>query len=380
MLPEGWKKGTLGDGIKLYSGQHIVASDVTSDQNDHPYLTGPADFLNGSIVTTKFTSKPKVCCKKGDILLTVKGSGTGSSIVADNEYCISRQLMAVRAQSFDPQFVYYILQCVERHYENTADGLIPGISRGDVLNTPIFIPPIEEQEYLSSILISWDFVIALVEKLIRAKWKLKYGFMQQLLSSKRRHTGYSEKWKKYKLGELFQERDEINCSNLPLLSVTGEYGVIPHSETGRKDSSSEDKSKYKRIVPGDIGYNTMRMWQGVSALSSLEGIISPAYTICIPQKEIYGPFAAHLFKFPPMVHLFFRYSQGLVSDTLNLKFDSFSEIKVTIPPVEEQKKIASVLDTADQEIALLKKIIDQFKGQKSGLMQRLLTGQVRIKL
>lgn len=165
---------------------------------------------------------------------------------------------------------------------------------------------------------------------------------QQLLTGKRRFPEFREPWRKKKLGEVFYERNETNHPELSLLSVTGSRGVIPHSETDRKDSSAEDKSKYKRIVPGDIGYNTMRMWQGVSALSYLEGIVSPAYTICVPKQDIEGAFAAYLFKFPPVIHLFHRYSQGLVNDTLNLKFPNFARVTVALPPLSEQKKIASL--------------------------------------
>jgi type I restriction enzyme S subunit len=204
--------------------------------------------------------------------------------------------------------------------------------------------------------------------------------MQQLLTGKRRFPEFAKSdWTEYHLGELFSERKETNRTDLPLLAITSDRGVIPRDEVDRKDASSEDKSKYKRISPGDIGYNTMRMWQGVSALSSLEGIVSPAYTICKPKKNIDSQFAAYLFKYPPVVNIFYRYSQGLVSDTLNLKFPNFSQIKVTIPQPNEQKRIASMLATYDREISLLQAQAEALKRHKRGLMQKLLTGQIRVK-
>jgi type I restriction enzyme S subunit len=125
---------------------------------------------------------------------------------------------------------------------------------------------------------------------------------------------------------------------------------------------------------GDIAYNTMRMWQGVSALSSLEGIVSPAYTVAIPTERIHGPFAKHLFKFPPVVNLFHRHSQGLVDDTLSLKFDRFAKIKLIVPTdVNEQGHIAAVLDLCDSEIQLLSNLRTQFEKQKRSLLSRLLS-------
>lgn len=173
---------------------------------------------------------------------------------------------------------------------------------------------------------------------------------------------------------------KTNRGDLPLLSITADRGVVLRVDVEKRDTSSADKKLYKRIVPGDIGYNTMRMWQGVSALSSLEGIISPAYTVCMPKADINGPFARHLFKYMPVVHQFFCHSQGLVDDTLNLKFSHFAEIKVYIPCVEEQYRIGEVLDAANCEILLLEQGRDAIKAQKQALMQKLLTGQVRVKV
>ena len=202
--------------------------------------------------------------------------------------------------------------------------------------------------------------------------------MQQLLTGNNRLAGYRGPWEKYALGEIFDERNEGNCNQLPLLAITGSRGVIPASEIERKDASNADKSKYKRIKPGDIGYNTMRMWQGVSAVSSLEGIISPAYTVCIPNDKVNVRFMGYFFKFSPLINLFRRYSQGLVNDTLNLKFHNFAQIKVKIPSLKEQHYISEVLSTAHDEIELLEQKLIALEKQKRGLMQKLLTGEIRV--
>jgi len=199
--------------------------------------------------------------------------------------------------------------------------------------------------------------------------------MQQLLSGSDIRETAREGWKVHRLGDLFSERIETDHPELPLLSITGEEGVVDRESTGRKDTSSEDKSKYLRIHPGDIGYNTMRMWQGVSALSSLEGIVSPAYTIITPEREIKGEYAAHLFKYPPIVNQFYRYSQGLTSDTWNLKFDNFSEITVRVPNLKQQLRVIQVLGTVIRERRLLQKQIEALSSQKSFLMSKLLTGE-----
>ena len=166
----------------------------------------------------------------------------------------------------------------------------------------VILPSIPEQKKIAEILSTWDKAIEQTRKLLDAKKKLKKGLMQQLLSGKKRFGEFRWKWKEYSLGELFDERIELNNVTLPLLAITGSRGVILASEIERKDASAVDKSRYKRIVPGDVGYNTMRMWQGVSAISSMEGIVSPAYTVCIPKENIDSQFIGYYFKFPPVIY------------------------------------------------------------------------------
>ncbi len=241
------------------------------------------------------------------------------------------------------------------------------------------LPSFPKQKKIAEILSTWDEAIDQTRGPIDAKKRRKKALMQQLLTGKKRLPGFRKSWEEYHLGDVFNERREINGHHLPLLAITGSRGVIPASEIKRKDSSNPDKSRYKIIRRGDIGYNTMRMWQGVSAVSGLDGIVSPAYTICVPKADVDVQFMGYFFKFPPVVHLFWRYSQGLVSDTLNLKFNNFAQIKVTIPNPKEQCAIAKVLSSADDEIATLEKKLTAFEKQKRGLMQKLLTGEVQVK-
>ena len=87
---------------------------------------------------------------------------------------------------------------------------------------------------------------------------------------------------------------------------------------------------------------------------------------------------AHLFKLPRTINLFYRYSQGLTSDTWNLKFHHFSKIKVQVPQRDEQAAIANVLDEQDTELLALAHQLEQLKTQKRALMQKLLSGEWRL--
>lgn len=141
--------------------------------------------------------------------------------------------------------------------------------------------------------------------------------------------------------------------------------------TNRKDNSSEDKSNYKVVKIGDIAYNTMRMWQGVSGVSRYEGIVSPAYTVTYLNNGD-AAFFGSLFKQSRVIFDFCRYSQGLVSDTWNLKFKHFSEIKVTVPKsILEQQKISEFLTSLDEKISVIGNELNRAKAFKKGLLQQM---------
>ena len=193
------------------------------------------------------------------------------------------------------EFLYYYLQGIPLA-KWCNSGLVPVINTKTVLSQMVFLPPLPEQQKIAAILSTQDKVIELKEKLLAQKQQQKKYLMQQLLTGKKRLPGFCEKWTRKQLGELFENRVEINRSDLGLLAITSTRGILPRDCLDLKDNSSEDKSKYLRICPGDIGYNTMRMWQGVSAYSEYEGIVSPAYTILAPMEGVYSRYFAYLFK------------------------------------------------------------------------------------
>jgi type I restriction enzyme S subunit len=391
MVPEGWRQVPLTELVTFKSGGTPSTQNPDYWGGEIPWISAK-DFTSLRLsdsqlkVTMLGAQSGTRLVPAGTVLILVRGMTLHKDVpigLTTQPMTFNQDVRALLPKNgVSPEFLAYSLVASKQRLRQFVDTAGHGTGRlaSDFLQElPILLPPTYEQASITRCLTAWDTAIMQTEKLIEAKRKLKKGLMQQLLTGKQQLSEFREPWLKKKLGEVFHERKETNSPELPLLSITGGRGVIPQSEIDRKDSSAEDKSKYKRIAPGDIGYNTMRMWQGVSALSCLEGIVSPAYTICIPKYDIDGSFAAYLFKFPPVVHLFYRYSQGLVSDTLNLKFPQFAQVTVDLPPLSEQKKIAAVLGSLDREIASLVDLSDKIKEQKRGLMQKLLTGQIRVK-
>ena len=162
---------------------------------------------------------------------------------------------------------------------------------------------------------------------------------------------------------------------MELLSVTMNDGVKPRSEIEGKDNSSEDKSNYKIVRKGDIVYNSMRMWQGANGISPCDGIVSPAYTVLMPKQEINNGYFAALFKSANLINEFRKNSQGMTSDTWNLKYPQIETIKVQIPSVSEQDKVSEMFSVLDERIAAQSQLVESLKKYKRGAIAYILSGK-----
>lgn len=367
IIPQEWEVKRLGEVCNSISSGN---NKERNDNGDYP-VYGSTGLIGYSNVYIYDTSQ---------ILVARVGAHAGYVYCVNGYYDVSDNTLILSLKSiyhFDFAYNQLLHYNLNRYIFGSGQ---PLVTAGQLKSLRIPLPPLAEQEKIAEILSTWDKAIEKQTQLIQKLELRKKGLMQQLLTGKKRLPGFTDEWKKVKLGEIFSERNEINKETLPLLSITAERGVILQSESDKRDISNEDKSKYKRICPNDIGYNTMRMWQGRCALSTLEGIVSPAYTIVIPNDNINPYYMEMLFKQPYMIYNFWTHSQGLVNDTLNCKFPDFSQVKVHIPSLQEQTAIANILSSCDEEIRLAQDKLAAMKEQKKGLMQVLLAGKRRVKI
>ena len=192
---------------------------------------------------------------------------------------------------------------------------------------------------------------------------------------KLRFPGFDEPYKRCRIGDIYAERSQRGASDMELLSVTMNDGVKPRSEIEGKDNSSEDKSNYKIVRKGDMVYNSMRMWQGANGISPCDGIVSPAYTVLMPKQEINNGYFAALFKSANLINEFRKNSQGMTSDTWNLKYPQIETIKVQIPSVSEQDKVSEMFSVLDERIAAQAQLVESLKKYKRGAIAYILSGK-----
>jgi len=177
---------------------------------------------------------------------------------------------------------------------------------------------------------------------------------------------------------IFEDRREKGFPHLPVYSVTQNEGVIAQEDVAVKIvRPSENRDGYKRIHPGDLVYNKMRMWQGAIGTSPTIAIVSPAYVICRPRKEIETRYFAYLYRTPKFITEFGRYSYGICDDMNSLRFDDFKGIYSIVPPLPEQRSIAAFLDREtgriDALLAKKERLIELLQEKRTALITRAVT-------
>ncbi len=379
-------QSTLASKITLLSGQHIEVVNCNALKKGIPYLTGPSDFSGKIPVASKYTEHPKVCCQKGDILLTVKGSGTGSIAIADKEYCISRQLMAIRCKDISLNFIQYLLEYNERNFNSAASGLIPGISRIDVLKLKIPSLKQSEQTAIAALLSTWDQTIEKTVRLITAKEKCFHALKQDLLTGNKRIKGYNKSWQRYRLSEVLVEHGSLSTGREKVYSVSVHKGLVNQIEHLGRSFAAKSTAHYNVVKSGDIVYTkspTGDFPSGIIKQSQLNFpvIVSPLYGVFTPKTPQLGTFLHYYFDSPVNIGNYLRpIIQKGAKNTISITNSAFLTNSLYLPTCDDEtKSIATTLNITRQEIDLLKKQANAYRRQKRGLMQKLLTGLWRVK-
>jgi type I restriction enzyme S subunit len=385
-LPPGWKNNKLGSlCTKLTDGTHktpdyktsgvvfISAKNVRNGQldfNDHKYISDEEhEFL------TK-RCKPEA----GDVMLSKSGS-LGDAVVVpklDFEFSIfeSLALIKVKKMQISPNYLMQILNSplAKRYFWSITTGLaVKHLHLGDLKKMPILYPSLLEQNAITDLLSTWDEAIEKTEQLIQAKEANLKGQVQKLISWQ------CDSWPHIKPKKIFDTITEKNFPEEELLSVTQDRGVIPRSMLeGRVMSPDGTTANYKLIKQGDFAIS-LRSFQGGIEYSNYQGLISPAYTVLRPKIELNNDFYRLFFKSYIFIKKYLNLAVIGIRDGKQVSIPDFMSIKIPVPPLEEQKKIAETLSIYQHEIDLLKQLADKYKTQKRGLMQKMLTGEWRVK-
>ena len=208
------------------------------------------------------------------------------------------------------------------------------------------------------------------------------GFDKHRILTKHRFFSFPEDWQCPQIREIANERSERNKGNgqLTVLSCSKRFGFVESAKYFGKQVCSEDTSNYKVIHCGCFGYPANHIEEGsIGLLQEHEkGIVSPIYIVFKCNNHVIPEYLYAVFKTDTFRHIFAISTNSSVDRRGSLRWREFSLIHVPLPPKDEQQAIVDVLQAADAEINQLEKKLQALEKQKRGLMQKLLTGEIRV--
>ena len=266
---------------------------------------------------------------------------------------------------------------------------IKGFVKEDLSNLQIPLPPLKEQEKIAEILTTWDEAITKQTELLEAKELQKKALMQKLLSGEVRFDGFSDKWEEVRIDKLFDFKKGQELSK-EKLEKNGIFECILYGElyTTYSEVISEIKSKtnIKEGIKSKIddilipaSTTTSAIDLAIASTIQKDNVLIGGDINILRKKtnNINGEFISKYLTHIKKMEIA-KYAQGIT--IIHLYSKDFKHLKIKLPSLPEQQKIAEVLSLADDEINLLKNELEELKLQKKALMQKLLTGEVRVKV
>ena len=398
LIPEDWELKKLGkvgeidkkslnsNTDKEYEFDYISLSDVDSDQ--FSIKTSKQKFKNAP-------SRARRIVKKGDVLLsTVRPNLEGFTIIRDEvkDLIASTGFAVITSKNeLHNEYLFNFLfsNIIKRQFHKLLVGSnYPAINSSDVKNLKIPVPPLPEQKKIADCLSTWDVAIEKQNALINALTDRKKALMQQLLTGKKRLPGFSEEWKEVKLGDLFEKINRKNEEgNTNVVTISAQRGFVKQTDFFNKSVASETLDNYSLIYHGEFCYNKSYSngypLGATKRLIAFEKAVVTTLYICFKikdQKKSNGSFFEQFFEANSLDRSLIKIAQegGRAHGLLNVSLSDFFNIKIKLPPIEEQTAIAEILATADRELTLQKEKLAQLQTLKKGLMQVLLTGKKRL--
>ncbi|HHY0566720.1 TPA: restriction endonuclease subunit S [Vibrio parahaemolyticus] len=275
-----------------------------------------------------------------------------------------------------PEFISLLMQGGLLKNILKRDGRGTNISNlnQDILSKlQIPIPSKAEQMELLSVFGCWDNAIEKTEALIAAKEK-QFEWLTSNLINRAGH-------KRTSASGLMTEVSKRNKNSTieRVLSVTNHSGFVLPEEQFERRVASANVSNYKVVEQGQYAYNPSRINVGsIARLDDWEnGILSPMYVVFkLDTKKVYSDYFLHWLNSSEARQRIKNSAQGSVRETVSFK--DLGAINIPLPAMDVQKDVTYKLNLAQKEIILLKKTLEQYRSQKRGLMQKLLTGEWQV--
>jgi type I restriction enzyme S subunit len=345
------------------------------------------------------TQERESLLERGDIIITLTGTvgkkdyGYSYQITNERNLLLNQRIAKIKATQCDDRYLYYEIRTsrfLNQFFFSARGGTgnQANVGTNDLGAIKIFIPSPKEQAAIANVLSTWDKAINTLTQLIAQKELRKKWLMQQLLTRKKRLKGFKGEWKEYRLGDIFERVTRKNTDgNTNIVTISAQRGFIKQNDFFNKVVASEITENYFLVKRGEFCYNKSYSngypWGAIKRLNAFDKAVVTTLYICFSRKKknsISGDFFESFFE----ANLLDRgltkiaHEGGRAHGLLNVTPADFFALKISVPDIEEQEAIASVLSVTNEELRHLQQKLDFLKEQKKGLMQLLLTGKKRL--
>jgi len=385
VIPKKWEVKRLGEVCTFLDSQRIPIKDADRGkmQGEYPYYgaSGIIDYVNDYIFDDDL------------ILLGEDGANillrsTPLAFLVSGKVWVNNHAHVLKTkQGFDRYYVCNYLEALSYDKYNTGTAQ-PKLNREICEKIPILLPPKEEQNRISKLLVEWDTAIEKQSELIEKLKLRKRALMQQLLTGKKRLPGFSGEWRRIKLGDIAERITRKNEEdNKNVVTISAQRGFVVQTDFFNKSVASETLDNYYLVHKDEFCYNKSYSngypMGAIKRLKSFDKAVVTTLYICFKLKN----------KVSVNINYFEQYCEsgifnkelvkvanegGRAHGLLNVTPSDFFNMHMRIPSIDEQNAIATVLVNADKEIELVNEKLASLQSQKRGLMQQLLTGKKRI--
>lgn len=399
-LPQGWKVELLDSVARRGSG-HTPDKDIPAYWNGGIKWVSLADSARldqGLISATDkeiselgIRNSSAVMHPAGTVIVS-RDAGVGKSAVLGSPMAVSQHFIAwdcSHSNRLHNWFLYYLLQYWKPELERIAVG-----STIKTIGLPFFkrlkvpCPPLSEQVQIAEQLMTWDNAIVNTERLLSNSREHKQILMRLLLSGKRSVRSTEDRWSHVDLDEFFDRVTHKNAeNNTNVLTISGQYGLINQREFFSKNVASDNLATYTVLGRGEFAYNrSYSAGYPMGAIKPLErydaGVVSSLY-ICFrlrqPNSADYDYFR-HYFE----AGLLNEEIAGIAQEgarnhgLLNVSVVDFFKLRLHVPPPDERREIADILNVAEAEERSWGEQLERLRREKRALMSALLTGKRRV--
>ena len=394
-LPLGWVTSTVGEICRMRNGTGFGPEDW--DTKGLPIIR--IQNLNGGLNFDYYSGAVDAnwIVEPGQLLFAwagTRGVSFGPTIWNGPKGVLNQHIFKVDARpDIDPKWLYWSLRHVTNSIEGQAHGFkatLLHVKKSDIDKQEVFVPPRSEQRKLSTVLATWDEAIATAERLLANSRMQKRELMRSLLSGKRRFSQPSGTWQYLDFDELFERVTRKNTiGNTNVLTISGQNGLISQREYFNKSVASENLGGYTLLERNEFAYNkSYSAGYPMGAIKPLlaydEGVVSSLYICFRIRDDVDADF--HFFRHYFEAGLLNEEISGIAQEgarnhgLLNVGIGDFFKLRLHVPPLPVQRKIAEAINVAEAEERLFESQLDRFQIEKRALMQQLLTGKRRVNL